>query len=300
MNEVLFSVILPTFNRSGLVKKAIQSVINQDYKNWELIIIDNYSKDNTEELVKQFSDERIIFNKFKNDGVIARSRNFGIKSAKGEYIAFLDSDDWWYSQKLQTVYQKIKESSCKFLYHNIHIKNSVSNFKKKIKYTRKLSNPYSELINFGPAFATSSVVVNKKFFNEINLFNEDKNFLAWEDFDAWIRFSKISSSFCFIEEFMGCNLVGNHNTLNISIKKKNIMSFKKKYFRDEKISNLPHWCKWSLMRIFFEEGKYKTSFKFCKNLIKKSTFSNFFKIFFFYSISYFLKIINKSKKIDAS
>ena len=115
MKEVLFSIILPTFNRSGFVKKAIQSVINQDYKNWELIIIDNYSKDNTEELVKQFSDERIIFKKLKNDGVIARSRNFGIKLAKGEYIAFLDSDDWWYSQKLKTVNKKIKESPYKFL-----------------------------------------------------------------------------------------------------------------------------------------------------------------------------------------
>ena len=298
MNEVLFSIILPTFDRSNLIKTAIESVINQDYKNWELIIIDNYSKDNTEELVKNFSDKRIIFIKFKNNGIIAKSRNYGVKLAKGDYIAFLDSDDWWYPQKLKIVNKKIKEGSYKFLYHDMHIKSSKSNLKKKIKYTRKLSNPSYELINFGPAFTTSSVVLDKKVFEEINLFNEEKKFLAWEDFDAWIRFSKVSNSFYFIKEFMGCNLIGKHNTLNILRKKKNLISFKRKYFNNEKISNLPFWYNWSLMIIFFNEGKYKTSFKFCKTLIKKSTISNFFKIFFFYLSSYVLKTVNKSRKIN--
>ena len=105
MNEVLFSIILPTYDRSNLIKTAIESVINQEYKNWELIIIDNYSKDNTEELVKNFSDKRIIFIKFKNNGIIAKSRNYGVKLAKGDYIAFLDSDDWWYPQKLKAIFQ---------------------------------------------------------------------------------------------------------------------------------------------------------------------------------------------------
>ena len=298
MNEVLFSIILPTYNRSNLIKKAIQSVINQNYKNWELLIIDNFSKDNTEEIVKHYSDKRIIFNKFNNDGIIARSRNYGIKLAKGDYIAFLDSDDWWYPQKLKTVNKKIEEGSYRFIYHNMHIKSPGINFKKKIKFTRKLSDPYSELINFGPAFTTSSVVLDKKIFFKIDLFNEDKKFLAWEDFDAWIRFSKVSSSFYFIKEFMGCNLIGEHNTLNISMKKKNMFYFKRKYLKEQKISNIPYWYGWTLMKIFFNEGKYKTSFKLCNNLIKKSTISNFFKIFFFYLVSYFFKIINKSKKIN--
>ena len=75
----------------------------------ELIIIDNYSNDNTEKVVKNFSDERIFYNKFKNDGIIAKSRNYGIDKAKGNFIAFLDSDDWWYSQKLKLVFNCIKK-----------------------------------------------------------------------------------------------------------------------------------------------------------------------------------------------
>ena len=77
----------------------------------------------------------------------------------------------------------------------MHIKNSNSNFVKKIKYTRKLTNPYSDLVNFGPAFATSSVTVKKDLFQKIDLFNEDVNYLAWEDYDAWLKISKISNKF---------------------------------------------------------------------------------------------------------
>ena len=289
MNDVLFSIILPTYNRENLIQKAIHSVINQEYKNWELIIIDNYSTDQTEQLVKNFSDERIIYKKFKNDGIIARSRNFGIKLSKGSYIAFLDSDDWWYKKKLESVFQIIKKGSYKFIYHNMHIKYSNSKFKNKIKYTRKLSNPHADLINYGPAFATSSVVLNKKIFYEIDLFNEEKKYLAWEDFDAWIRYAKKSESFHLINDILGCTLIGVHNTLNNSIRIRNIINFKKKYLNNKKISLLPFWCNWSLMTLFFKQKKYKTSFKFCYFLIKKTNFSNFPKIMFFLIKCFFLK-----------
>lgn len=290
MNDILFSIILPTYNRVRLIDKAIKSVIDQDYKNWELIIIDNYSNDNTEEVIKNFSDERISYNKFKNDGIIAKSRNYGIEKAKGNYIAFLDSDDWWYSKKLKLVFECIQENSPNFIYHNMHLKYQDSNFKKKIKYTRKLYDPYSDLINLGPAFTTSSVVLNKEIFYKINMFNEDRKYLAWEDFDAWIRFAKLSKSFHFIDEFMGCNLIGAHNTLSTSIKKKNIISFKKKYLNNKKITNLPFWCKWALMTLFYDQRKYKTSFKFCNHLLRKAKISNILKIFYFYLRCFFLRI----------
>ena len=91
MKNIYFSIILPTFNRANLIKRAIQSVLDQKFKNWELIIVDNYSNDSTEEIVKNFSKNNIIFTKFKNQGIIAKSRNYGIKLSKGEYLAFLDS-----------------------------------------------------------------------------------------------------------------------------------------------------------------------------------------------------------------
>ena len=278
----MFSVILPTFNRAKFIESAVNSVVNQNYSNWELIIIDNFSEDNTQQIVEKFKDSRIKYVKYKNDGIIAKSRNYGIKISNGNYLAFLDSDDYWYENKLSNILSFIKNYSCDFLYHNMHIKYQNSYLKRKIKYTRKLNNPYLDLINFGPAFATSSVVLKRNLFLKINLFNEAKNYLAWEDFDAWLRFAKESNSFYFIKRFLGCTNIGNHNFSNYSIKKKNLLSFKKEYMENKKLSKLPYWWNYSLMRILSTEKKYKTSLKFFGFLINNVSIKNFPKIVLFY------------------
>ena len=106
----------------------------------------------------------------------------------------------------------------------------------------------------------------------------------------YIGFAKISKSFHFIEKFMGCTLIGSHNTLSVSIRKKNIISFKKKYLNNKNITNLPFWCKWALMTLFYDQRKYKTSFKFCDHLLKNAKITNILKIFFFYLKCFFLRI----------
>ena len=94
------SIIIPTYNRARLLGRAIQSILNQTYSNFELIVVDDYSKDNTEHIVKSFRDERIRYIRHeKNKGAVA-ARNTGIKAARGEYIAFQDSDDEWLPEKL--------------------------------------------------------------------------------------------------------------------------------------------------------------------------------------------------------
>ena len=100
-----FSVVIPNFNHGRYLKEAIDSVLSQDYKNWELLIIDNYSTDNSDEVISSYNDSRIRFFKINNEGIIAKSRNLGIKNAKAKWIAFLDSDDIWYYNKLS----KLKE-----------------------------------------------------------------------------------------------------------------------------------------------------------------------------------------------
>lgn len=89
----LISVIIPTFNRANLLNKAIQSVLNQNFENWELIIVDDGSEDHTKKLVKSYlSDKRISYYFQKNKGVSA-ARNYGATNSKGEWLVFLDSDD---------------------------------------------------------------------------------------------------------------------------------------------------------------------------------------------------------------
>ena len=98
----MVSVIIPTFNQAELLQKALQSVSNQTFQDWEAIVIDNHSQDTTKEIVESMNDSRISYEVFSNQGIIAASRNLGINLAKGNYIAFLDSDDLWYPSKLST------------------------------------------------------------------------------------------------------------------------------------------------------------------------------------------------------
>ena len=120
--KILFSIILPTYNREKKIVNAINSVLNQTYKNWELIIIDNKSTDNTKKIVDQFKNSNFFFYELDNNGIIAKSRNHGISKARGEYICFLDSDDWWESNKLQKVYRSIIDGNT-FIYHDHYVFN---------------------------------------------------------------------------------------------------------------------------------------------------------------------------------
>lgn len=96
----LVSVVIPTYNRAGVIKRSVESVLSQNYDNLEIIIIDDNSGDNTEEIVKAIGDERIKYKKSSKNRGAAFSRNVGIRMAKGKYIAFQDSDDEWMENKL--------------------------------------------------------------------------------------------------------------------------------------------------------------------------------------------------------
>lgn len=98
--EPLVSVILPTYNRAFYLSRAIESVFSQNYRNIELIVIDDGSTDNTREVVEKIGDKRIVFMRTPTNRGVSSARNAGIRRAKGEYIAFQDSDDIWLPGKL--------------------------------------------------------------------------------------------------------------------------------------------------------------------------------------------------------
>ena len=97
MNKIpAVSIVIPTYNHGYFLKKCLQSVIDQTLTDWEAIVINNFSEDNTIDVVNSFHDPRIHLVNFKNNGIIAASRNEGIKISNADLIAFLDSDDSWY------------------------------------------------------------------------------------------------------------------------------------------------------------------------------------------------------------
>lgn len=116
----MISVIMPLYNNEKYVIEAIQSVINQTYKDWELIIINDASTDNSKFVVQNFlekeKDNRLIFIDLKENKGVSFARNLGMRKAKGEYISFLDSDDFWDKNFLNELYRKIKETNGKLVY----------------------------------------------------------------------------------------------------------------------------------------------------------------------------------------
>ena len=118
----LVSIIMPSFNTAEYIGKSIQSVIDQTYKNWELIIVDDCSTDNTEEVVSPFlEDNRILFLKNEKNSGAAISRNLALRKARGRYIAFLDSDDLWLPVKIEKQLEFMKENNYAFTFTDYRI-----------------------------------------------------------------------------------------------------------------------------------------------------------------------------------
>lgn len=118
MNEMV-SIIMPSYNTANYISESIESVLSQTYTNWELIIVDDCSTDNTDEVVNSFlKDRRIRYLKNKKNSGAAVSRNRALREAEGKWIAFLDSDDLWMSEKLEKQVNFMKENDYHFSYTN--------------------------------------------------------------------------------------------------------------------------------------------------------------------------------------
>lgn len=267
-NKYKVSVIIPTFKRVEKLRRAIDSVIAQTINSWEIIVVDNHSNDGTLELVKSYKKKNINFYLIKNNGNIAKSRNLGIIKSKGNYIALLDSDDSWVPEKLEECLKRLNKKT-KLVYHELYIQKKINQFFfKKSGLCRNLKKPvFYDLIYNGPAFPTSSVVVEKKILKKINFFCEKKNHITWEDYDAWIRLSKISNGFKKIDKILGYRFVDKENMLVPKLLIKSIFEFKKKYLHK---AEFPNWCKIALIKSYFNSNqKKKFDFMFKQINFKK-------------------------------
>lgn len=120
MND-LISIIMPSYNTGTHIRDTLKSIINQTYKNWELIIVDDCSTDNTVEIIKEFDDKRIILLENEKNSGAAISRNRALREAKGEWIAFQDSDDLWEAEKLEKQLRYMKDNRYDFTYTDYRI-----------------------------------------------------------------------------------------------------------------------------------------------------------------------------------
>ena len=151
----LVSIIMPSYNTANYISESINSVINQTYKNWELIIVDDCSTDNTDEIVNKFlKDGRIKYLKNEKNSGAAISRNKALREAKGRWIAFLDSDDLWVPEKLEKQINFMEKNGYFFTYTD---------------YRTNLNGKWLPYINTGPNTVNKTKIYNYCYFSTITV-----------------------------------------------------------------------------------------------------------------------------------
>ena len=186
-NQPLVSVVMNCHNGEKYLKQSILSVINQKYKNWEIIFWDNKSTDKSEKIVKSFKDKRIKYFKSNKFEKLYRTRNLAIKKSKGKYICFLDTDDFLKKNKLISQINLIKMRKCKIIYTNFFVKNE--NTKKSyLPYKKKLPEGFitQDLLN-QYCIGILTIMIDKKIFKK-NKFYERYDVIG--DFDLFLKLSK--------------------------------------------------------------------------------------------------------------
>lgn len=182
--SALITVVIPVYNAENYLKPTIESILNQTYKNVEIIAVDDGSSDLSVDIIQSFAG-RVALIQQQNVGPAA-ARNRGVAAAKGEWIAFLDADDLWESDKLEKQMQSIAD--CEWSYTDIRFMGGVNDGKRDSYFSEKLSgNIFINLIskNF---ISTSSVLIRRTVFNEVGGF--DVALRTIEDWDFWIRIAR--------------------------------------------------------------------------------------------------------------
>lgn len=159
------SVIIPTYNRGNLISNSIKSVLNQTFKNLEVIVVDDGSTDNTKEEVDKINDDRLRYIKLNKNLGGSNARNIGIKNATGQLISFQDSDDIFYHDKLEKQLKNIinKGSQLDFCKINVIYNNSYSYFIPNERQEKSIinGNIFDELISKGNFISTQAILVKK-------------------------------------------------------------------------------------------------------------------------------------------
>jgi len=210
-----FSVVVPTYNAGIKLKDTIESVLNQTFDDFELLIMDDGSIDDTKTLVESFSDSRIKYEWKPNSGGPATPRNRGLIASSAPWVSFLDADDIWHPRKLEIVNTSITDKNKSKI--DVFCHNEILNLygvkeKKILKYGPYSKDFYYRLLTRGNCVSTSAVTVRRDFIKNNNIkFNESKDFVIIEDYDFWLNLANKKAKFFFLNETLGEYVIENHN-----------------------------------------------------------------------------------------
>lgn len=211
-----FSVVIPTYNRADLLDRCLQSLVDQTYTDFEVLVCDDGSMDNSRQITEAYSGKLSIkYMWSENWGGPARPRNCGIAASIGEWICFLDSDDWWVPNKLELCLPYLNDYD--FVYHTLQMVSQNDGVLDGAFCGGRVpkSPAFLDLLRKGNCCANSSVVIRKSIVDKVGMVSEDRSLIAVEDFDYCIRISQHTDRFFFIDQVLGFYWLGDTSITSV-------------------------------------------------------------------------------------
>jgi glycosyltransferase involved in cell wall biosynthesis len=219
LKSPFFTVIIPTHNRFKLLKKAVKSVIDQSFSDFELLVIDDHSSDDTKKIVKEFEDDRITY--IINDRGVggAGTRNCGIFRAKGQWTAFLDDDDLWLPEKLEVQYNKITEinDSIGLIYSGFSFRSSRKRWNGHIVAPKKQGRILDDLLYDNYIGTLTTVIIRTHILQTLGGF--DERFFAHQDIELYVRVAAVSN-IAFVRQCLATVVLSSDSRITADSKKK--------------------------------------------------------------------------------
>jgi len=218
----LISVVIPVYNRCEELRRALASLASQTIRNFEVIVCDDGSTDDIRGVVESFVNRiDLHYQRIENSGGPARPRNVAIRVARGEWISFLDSDDWWDDNRLEIIITEL-HNDIDFLYHNLRVVNS-SNLSRAPERRTVIGEPLRcealrHMALFGNPVPNSAAVVRRSLLEKIGGISEDREIVAVEDFDTWLRLLEAGARILYVDRILGSYFVGEDGISKISLK----------------------------------------------------------------------------------
>lgn len=208
-----FTVIVPTYNRAEKLHRAVMSVLAQSFGDFELLIMDDGSRDNTEATIAAVNDNRVHYHWAPNSGGPATPRNRGITFARGQWLCFLDADDLWYPDKLQTICDSIAaDPTVDVICHDEYQRNVQSNELTYLRFGPDSPKLYEEMLLNGNRLSCSATVVRRTAIEQSDIkFNQSAEYFAVEDYDFWLQLARQGYRFRFISIPLGEYFIDGDN-----------------------------------------------------------------------------------------
>ena len=273
------SIVIPTFNHAKFLAAALQSIKIQSFQNWEAIIVNNFSTDETLQIIASFNEPRFRVINFQNNGVIAASRNEGTRHSKASFIAFLDSDDIWYVDKLDQCIGELQKGNDVVCHGEKWV--SANSRSRDIVYGPSSNATHDNLLYGGNCLSTSATVVRKTILETVGGFSEDPRFTTAEDYELWMKIAKVTNKFVFIREILGeyrrhelgaSSAVERHLTAELAVVNHHILLSDKKDFLSFKARNRKAKALYSAGRTCMRTNNYSRASGFFLKAIIKSPF----------------------------